>query len=117
MLSENFRFAGYAGIIYPVFSGMTIQKEANMPNFNRQGPQFMGPKTGRGAGCCNRSGGQFAGKRGMGRGQGMGMGAGVRGMNFPAGTPAGPVMNAEDGLNMLRSEAEQTRNRLNAIIA
>ena len=65
-------------------------KEVDMPGMNGQGPMNQGPRTGRGAGMCQRPGQGMGRGAGMGRGRSGGAGLGRRcrggqGMGFGGG--------------------------------
>jgi len=109
-----------------------------MPGLDGTGPMGAGPMTGGARGLCNPSGTAYAGPvfgrgrgfrggfgPGFGQGRGYGRGFGRRGAYPPAGGWYGPAYNApygspyamkpEDGVNMLKGEADAVKSELDAI--
>ncbi len=98
-----------------------------MPGFNGTGPMGAGPMTGGGRGICNTANTGYGRQylpatgfgRGMGRGYGFrgnfGMGIGRRtGGGFAVNMPVG-TENSVANLDMLKAEAEATKNALETI--
>jgi hypothetical protein len=97
-----------------------------MPGGDRTGPMGSGPRTGRGAGICARTGMPGYEYRGFGRGMGGrgyggGWGRGARfhawGQNAPVSQPD-PVderQMLEQEASYLKNQVEQIQNRLNEL--
>lgn len=92
-----------------------------MPGYDGTGPAGRGPMTGGGRGFCNPAGMGYrrGGGRGMGWsarfGRGMGAGRGWGASPFPAGWAPARSMSRDEELDMLKAEAEQLSQSLDAI--
>ncbi len=92
-----------------------------MPGYDGTGPAGRGPMTGGGRGFCNPAGMGY--RRGGGRGMGwsarfgrcMGAGRGWGASPFPAGWAPAGSMSRDEELDMLKAEAEQLSQSLEAI--
>jgi hypothetical protein len=69
-----------------------------MPQFDKTGPQGMGPGTGRGMGACGTG-------KGFGRGYGRGCGRGLDRRRFN-------VLSGEEKKELLKTEIEDLKNEL-----
>ena len=90
-----------------------------MANFDRTGPNGLGPKTGRGLGPCNQDANNSEAieqGRGFGRGIGRGMGRGYgrgRGFGCPFNSPN--AISKESEVNILKNEAKLLKEELETI--
>lgn len=105
----------------PVYWADAIQKELNMPGYDRTGPRGLGPGTGGRRGLCFSSTGPSAeGFYGRGLGRGGAPWGGGRGRCFGgrgAGWGYGPVypMNASQESEMLRNELDLAKRQVEAM--
>lgn len=92
-----------------------------MPGYDGTGPAGRGSMTGGGRGFCNPAGMGYrrGGGRGMGWstrfGRGMGAGRGWGASPFPAGRAPAMSMRRDEERDMLKAEAEQLSQSLDAI--